>query len=88
MNQVFFSFLNLIIFFLLLKADWPEGYQLAASMNFKFHHAVPTPLSTIISNISENGLKLMIDMMQWNPEKRPSAVNVSFFFIHKNVHHF
>ncbi|KHN87151.1 Serine/threonine-protein kinase MAK [Toxocara canis] len=57
------------------KDDWPEGYQLAASMNFKFQQSVATPLATIVSMISQDGLKLMGDMMLWNPEKRPSAAN-------------
>uniref|UniRef100_A0A9J2P0P1 Protein kinase domain-containing protein n=1 Tax=Ascaris lumbricoides TaxID=6252 RepID=A0A9J2P0P1_ASCLU len=57
------------------KDDWPEGYQLAASMNFKFQQSVATPLATIVSTVSQDGLRLMSDMMLWNPEKRPSAAS-------------
>ncbi|VDK44802.1 unnamed protein product [Anisakis simplex] len=57
------------------KDEWPEGYQLAASMNFKFQQSVPTPLASIVSTIGQDGLKLMSDMMLWNPEKRPSAAS-------------
>uniref|UniRef100_A0A0N4ZNA1 non-specific serine/threonine protein kinase n=1 Tax=Parastrongyloides trichosuri TaxID=131310 RepID=A0A0N4ZNA1_PARTI len=55
------------------KEDWCEGYQLAASMNFKFQQCNPTPLESIVTNISKDGLKLMCSSLLWNPEKRPSA---------------
>uniref|UniRef100_A0A915AC60 Uncharacterized protein n=1 Tax=Parascaris univalens TaxID=6257 RepID=A0A915AC60_PARUN len=57
------------------KDDWPEGYQLAASMNFKFQQSVATPLATIVSTVGQDGLRLMSDMMLWNPEKRPTAAS-------------
>uniref|UniRef100_A0A0N5B7R3 Protein kinase domain-containing protein n=1 Tax=Strongyloides papillosus TaxID=174720 RepID=A0A0N5B7R3_STREA len=53
--------------------DWVEGYQLAANMNFKFQQCNPTPLDSIVTNISQDGLKLMSSSLLWNPEKRPSA---------------
>ncbi|KAL3998856.1 Protein kinase domain family protein [Acanthocheilonema viteae] len=56
------------------KDDWPEGYQLAIAMNFKFQQCVAIPFSTIVNSIGSDGLKLMTDMMLWNPEKRPSAI--------------
>uniref|UniRef100_A0A0R3RL06 non-specific serine/threonine protein kinase n=1 Tax=Elaeophora elaphi TaxID=1147741 RepID=A0A0R3RL06_9BILA len=56
------------------KDDWPEGYQLAIAMNFKFHQCVPIPFATIVNSVGDDGLKLMTDMMLWNPEKRPSAI--------------
>ncbi|CEF66278.1 Protein kinase domain and Serine/threonine-/dual specificity protein kinase, catalytic domain and Protein kinase-like domain-containing protein [Strongyloides ratti] len=55
------------------KDDWVEGYQLAANMNFKFQQCNPTPLDSIVTNISQDGLKLMSASLLWNPEKRPSA---------------
>lgn len=61
------------------KEDWSEGYQLAAMMNFKFQQCVATPLGTIITNVGSDGLRVMTDMMLWNPEKRPSASAVSPF---------
>uniref|UniRef100_A0A0N5AAY7 non-specific serine/threonine protein kinase n=1 Tax=Syphacia muris TaxID=451379 RepID=A0A0N5AAY7_9BILA len=57
------------------KDDWSEGYQLAAMMNFKFQQCLATPLDTIITNAGNDGLKVMADMMLWNPEKRPSAAS-------------
>ncbi|TRY91061.1 hypothetical protein DNTS_035781 [Danionella cerebrum] len=55
------------------KSDWPEGYQLASAMNFRFPQCVPTPLKTLIPNATNEALELMRDLLQWDPKKRPSA---------------
>lgn len=55
------------------KEDWPEGYQLAAAMNFKFPKLVATPLKQLISNASHEGAQIMMDFMRWNPQRRPTA---------------
>ncbi|XP_039522496.1 serine/threonine-protein kinase MAK isoform X2 [Pimephales promelas] len=55
------------------KSDWPEGYQLAAAMNFRFPQCVPTPLKTLIPNATNEALDLMRDFLHWDPKKRPSA---------------
>ncbi|KAK7118141.1 hypothetical protein R3I94_021846 [Phoxinus phoxinus] len=55
------------------KSDWPEGYQLAAAMNFRFPQCVPTPLKTLIPNATNEALDLMRDFLYWDPKKRPSA---------------
>ncbi|XP_069014036.1 serine/threonine-protein kinase MAK-like [Embiotoca jacksoni] len=57
----------------LKKSDWPEGFTLAASMNFRFPKCVPTSLRSLIPNASNNAIAMMKDMLQWDPEKRPSA---------------
>ncbi|XP_037642238.1 serine/threonine-protein kinase MAK-like [Sebastes umbrosus] len=57
----------------LKKSDWPEGYSLATSMNFRFPKYVPTSLRSLIPNASNEAITLMKDMLQWDPEKRPSA---------------
>ncbi|XP_047444406.1 serine/threonine-protein kinase MAK-like isoform X2 [Mugil cephalus] len=57
----------------LKKSDWPEGYNLATSMNFRFPKCVPTSLRSLIPNASNEAIALMRDMLQWDPEKRPSA---------------
>lgn len=41
------------------KFEWPEGYTLASEMNFEFPKFKETPLNTIITNASEEGLDLM-----------------------------
>ncbi|XP_061660617.1 serine/threonine-protein kinase MAK isoform X2 [Syngnathoides biaculeatus] len=56
------------------KLDWPEGYQLASAMNFRFPQCVPTPLKTLIPNASREAITLMKDLLQWDPKKRPTAV--------------
>ncbi|KAK5974609.1 Serine/threonine-protein kinase ICK, partial [Trichostrongylus colubriformis] len=55
------------------KEDWPEGHQLATAMNFRFPQAPPTPMETIVNTAGKDGMKLMMGMMMWNPEKRPNA---------------
>ncbi|XP_043284779.1 serine/threonine-protein kinase dyf-5-like isoform X2 [Venturia canescens] len=55
------------------KDDWPEGYQLAAAMNFKFPVLSRIPLKDLIPNASHEAIELIDDMLQWNPIKRPSA---------------
>ncbi|KAM7379652.1 hypothetical protein PAMP_005193 [Pampus punctatissimus] len=57
----------------LKKSDWPEGYNLATSMNFRFPKCVPSSLRSLIPNASDGAITLMKDMLQWDPEKRPSA---------------
>ncbi|XP_035270091.1 serine/threonine-protein kinase MAK isoform X3 [Anguilla anguilla] len=56
------------------KNDWPEGYQLASAMDFRFPQCVPTNLKTLIPNASDEAITLMKDMLQWDPKKRPTAV--------------
>ncbi|CAG5096497.1 Similar to Mak: Serine/threonine-protein kinase MAK (Mus musculus) [Cotesia congregata] len=55
------------------KDDWPEGYQLANAMNFKFPTISRTPLKDIIPNAGQEAIILMEDMLEWNPIKRPTA---------------
>ncbi|XP_077146151.1 serine/threonine-protein kinase ICK isoform X2 [Ranitomeya variabilis] len=55
------------------KNDWPEGYQLASAMNFRWPHCVPNNLKTLIPNASSDGIQIMRDMLQWDPKKRPTA---------------
>nr|XP_019942947.1 PREDICTED: serine/threonine-protein kinase MAK [Paralichthys olivaceus] len=56
------------------KMDWSEGYQLASAMNFRFPQCVPTHLKTLIPNASNEAIALMRDLLQWDPKKRPTAV--------------
>ncbi|GAA28154.2 serine/threonine-protein kinase ICK [Clonorchis sinensis] len=55
------------------KSDWPEGYQLAAAMNFKFPQCAPSCLRTLIPNASSEAIQLIGDMIAWNPKRRPTA---------------
>lgn len=63
------------------KEDWPEGYQLATAMNFKFPNFTRTSLGVLIPNASQEAVVLMEDMLQWNPIKRPTAQQ-SLRFLH------
>ncbi|XP_040022734.2 serine/threonine-protein kinase MAK isoform X9 [Gasterosteus aculeatus] len=56
------------------KTDWSEGHQLASAMNFRFPQCVPTHLKTLIPNASNEAIALMRDLLQWDPKKRPTAV--------------
>jgi serine/threonine protein kinase len=55
------------------KTDWPEGYKLASQIGFSFPKFVSTSLATIIPNATEEAIDLMEKMMQFDPEKRPTA---------------
>lgn len=59
-----------------LQSDWPEGYQLAAAMNFRFPQCVSINLKTLIPNASSGALFLMNAMLNWDPKKRPTASQV------------
>ncbi|XP_072567125.1 serine/threonine-protein kinase MAK isoform X6 [Paramormyrops kingsleyae] len=56
------------------KSDWPEGHHLASAMSFRFPQCVPTNLKTLIPNASSEAISLMKDMLQWDPKKRPTAM--------------
>ncbi|CAL8085574.1 unnamed protein product [Calicophoron daubneyi] len=53
--------------------DWPEGYQLAAAMNFKFPQCSPSSLRALIPNASGEAVQLISDLIAWNPKRRPTA---------------
>uniref|UniRef100_A0A8C4D8Y4 non-specific serine/threonine protein kinase n=1 Tax=Dicentrarchus labrax TaxID=13489 RepID=A0A8C4D8Y4_DICLA len=58
------------------KNDWPEGYQLASAMNFRWPQCVPSNLKTLIPNASPEAIHLMTDLLQWDPKKRPASAQV------------
>lgn len=58
---------------MLFQNDWPEGYQLANAMNFKFPMFSKVPLENIVNGAGSEGMKLLEDMLMWNPNKRPTA---------------
>uniref|UniRef100_A0A667Y0A6 non-specific serine/threonine protein kinase n=1 Tax=Myripristis murdjan TaxID=586833 RepID=A0A667Y0A6_9TELE len=66
------------------KNDWPEGYQLASAMNFRWPQCVPSNLRTLIPNASSEAIHLMRDLLQWDPKKRPAsgqALKYSYFYV-------
>ncbi|KAG2485704.1 hypothetical protein HYH03_015589 [Edaphochlamys debaryana] len=56
------------------QQNWPEGLKLAAAMNFRFPQFAPTPLSKIITNACPEAIDLMTQLCQWDPNRRPTAV--------------
>ncbi|XP_047187263.1 serine/threonine-protein kinase ICK-like isoform X1 [Scophthalmus maximus] len=66
------------------KNDWQEGYQLASAMNFRWPRCDPSNLKTLIPNASPEAIRLMTDLLQWNPRKRPAsaqALRYSYFYL-------
>lgn len=57
----------------LLQNDWPEGQKLAGSMNFKFPTVTSTDLNILIPSASKEGIKIMMEMISWNPKSRPTS---------------
>ncbi|XP_063215761.1 serine/threonine-protein kinase dyf-5 isoform X2 [Bacillus rossius redtenbacheri] len=55
------------------KRDWPEGYQLAGAMNFKFPQFSAVPLSSVVPSAGKEGITLMSKLLAWNPGHRPTA---------------
>ena len=67
-----------------LQNDWPEGFQLASSMNFRWPQCVPSLLRTLIPNASAEAIHLMRDLLQWDPKKRPASSQVTSSCISAN----
>ncbi|XP_037960694.1 mitogen-activated protein kinase 16 [Teleopsis dalmanni] len=55
------------------KNDWPEGYRLAAIIQFRYPDCVKVPLNTFITRCSRSGLELLENMLLYDPNKRPTA---------------
>ncbi|XP_030054818.1 serine/threonine-protein kinase ICK isoform X2 [Microcaecilia unicolor] len=56
------------------KNDWPEGYQLSGAMSFHWPQCVPNNLKSLIPNAGSEAIQLLRDLLQWDPRKRPTAV--------------
>ncbi|XP_065826763.1 serine/threonine-protein kinase ICK-like [Oscarella lobularis] len=70
------------------KECWPEGMMLASSMNFRFPTCAPTPLSRLLPNASPEGIHLLEATLQWDPKRRPTAVQAlryPFFAVGQNL---
>ncbi|KAI5054392.1 hypothetical protein GOP47_0030754, partial [Adiantum capillus-veneris] len=55
---------------------WPQGMELAASMNLQFPKVSRGDLSALIPNASADAIDLILALCSWDPEKRPSAAKV------------
>eukprot|EP00467_Chlorarachnion_reptans_P011403 CAMPEP_0114514526 /NCGR_PEP_ID=MMETSP0109-20121206/16202_1 /TAXON_ID=29199 /ORGANISM="Chlorarachnion reptans, Strain CCCM449" /LENGTH=733 /DNA_ID=CAMNT_0001694575 /DNA_START=182 /DNA_END=2384 /DNA_ORIENTATION=+ len=63
---------------------WPKGLRLASAMKFKFPFFSPTPLSQLVPNASGEAIQLMMDLMHYDPTKRPTAARALEYAYFKN----
>lgn len=56
-----------------LQKQWPEGYQLAGAVGFKFPYFAATPLNNVVPQASLVAISLMDMLLDWNPSRRPTA---------------
>lgn len=56
-----------------MQKQWPEGYQLAGAVGFKFPYFSSTPLSSVVPQASVIAINLIDVFLQWNPASRPTA---------------
>ncbi|XP_044745735.1 serine/threonine-protein kinase dyf-5-like [Coccinella septempunctata] len=55
------------------KKKWPEGYQLAGAVGYKFPYFVKTNLSDVVPQASAVLINLLDILLDWNPLDRPTA---------------
>lgn len=58
------------------KKSWPEGYKLASEIGFSFTQYNPIPLTEAIPTMSYTAALLLAEMLQFDPQKRPSASQI------------
>ncbi|CAH1155613.1 unnamed protein product [Phaedon cochleariae] len=72
------------------KEKWPDSYQLAGALGFKFPYFIKTPLSDVVPQASLNGVNLIDELLEWNPALRPSsqaALKHQYFLIGQYTNH-
>lgn len=70
------------------KADWPEGHHLSSQLNFRWPQMSGIGLKTAVPNASNEAMQLMVDMLHWNPKKRPTAsqaLRYPYFSVGQNL---
>ena len=55
---------------------WPEGLQQANLVGIKFPNNAGTDLAKIVPTASPKAIDLMKQMLQWDPNRRPTAANL------------
>ncbi|RLO09833.1 hypothetical protein DYB28_002114 [Aphanomyces astaci] len=55
------------------KESWPEGVTMVSQMQFKFPKCNPVPLKMAIPNASPAAIQLMVDLLQYDSTRRPTA---------------
>jgi male germ cell-associated kinase len=54
-------------------STWPEGYKLASQMGYRFPQCQPLNFNTMIPHASHEAIQLILRMLTWDPQKRPTA---------------
>lgn len=57
----------------LFQKKWPECYQLAGAIGFKFPYFTRTPLGDVVPQASQVAINLLDDLLEWNPAHRPTT---------------
>ena len=52
---------------------WQDGLRQAASINYRFPKLPPCPLQRLMPHASTEAVKVMQDMMLWDPKHRPTC---------------
>lgn len=65
--------------------SWLEGNKLASAMNYTFPRFSATPLQELIPNASKDAIKLMNDLLKYDPNKRPTANQALQYSYFKNM---
>ncbi|XP_068892448.1 serine/threonine-protein kinase dyf-5 isoform X4 [Tenebrio molitor] len=55
------------------RKQWPECYQLAGAVGFKFPYFKKTPLGDVVPQANGSAVDLMDNFLNWNPSLRPTA---------------
>lgn len=56
---------------------WPEGQRLASLVQINFPNIVPLDLTNLLTGCSDLGLSMIRAMLQWIPNERPNAGQLS-----------
>ena len=56
------------------QTDWPDGFKLASQLGFNFPKFGKTNLAALIPAAPEEAIDLLEQMLQWDPQKRPTAM--------------
>jgi serine/threonine protein kinase len=56
--------------------DWPEGYKLIQKLGMKFSGSSGVHLSTLIPNLSHQGINFLYELLTWDPLLRPSCTKI------------
>ena len=67
---------------------WKDGLRQAASINYRFPKLPACPLQRLMPHASAEALKVMEDMMLWDPSKRPTcagSIQYPFFRVGLDV---